>query len=255
MGCHVIIDFHAYIGSDPYGDYSQSVDQLIASMDDCGIDIAVVAPLADFPGPDHEVHHKLNQARQRFPDRLIPFARVDPRYGKEALQALDFAIGVLEFRGLFFNPVTTNSLPYHPGVLPLMHAAAERNIPVLIPAGNGYLGLPEQVAWLAASVPDLKVVMGHMGTASHAVRAIALAAEHPNLYLETSLQQSPVRLSLAVEQVGPERVLFGSAAPYSEPAVELLKVHKAGLVTEVTSKILGANASRLLGLEQLRGGA
>ena len=249
MRCHVIVDFHAYVGSDPYGDYSQSVDQLIASMDDCGIDIAVVAPLVDFPGPDREVHHKLDQARQCFPDRLIPFARLDPRYGKEALQALDFAMDTLAFRGLLFNPVTTNSLPYHAGVLPLMHAVAERDIPVLVPTGNAYLGLPEQVAWLAASVPDLKVIMGHMGTAAHAIRAIALAAEHPNLYLETSLQQSPVRLSLAVEQVGPERVLFGSAAPYSQPAVELLKVHKAGLAPEVRSKVLGANASRLLGLE------
>jgi hypothetical protein len=77
------------------------------------------------------------------------------------------------------------------------------------------LGLPEQVALLAAKIPGLKIVMGHMGTAAHALRAIDLASRCENLYLETSLQQSPFRLSLAVREVEETRVLFGSAMPYS----------------------------------------
>jgi predicted TIM-barrel fold metal-dependent hydrolase len=80
------------------------------------------------------------------------------------------------------------------------------------------------------------------------VRAIALTAEHANMYLETSLQQSVRRLPLAVDGVGAERVLFGSAAPYGQPDAELLKVRKAGLDHESRAKILGGNAVRLLGL-------
>ena len=118
----------------------------------------------------------------------------------------------------------------------------------MIPAGNAYVGLPEQIAWLAASLPDLQVVVGHMGAAAHAVRAIALAAEHPNLYLETSLQQSTRRLPLAVDKVGADRVLFGSAAPYGQPAVELLKLRKAGWPSATLASVLGMNAARILGL-------
>jgi predicted TIM-barrel fold metal-dependent hydrolase len=243
-----IVDIHSYLGSEPYGDHTQGAAGLIAKMDRCGIDVAVVAPFVDSPGPDRSAHRSLEEASRQFPERLMPFARLDPRYGAEAVVMLETAIDDMGFRGLLFSPVSTNSLPYHQGVLPLMRAAAERSIPVLIPAGNSTVGLPEQIAWLAAAVPDLMVIIGHMGTAAHAVRAIALAAEHPNLYLETSLQQSVRRLPLAVDRVGADRVLFGSAAPYGQPDVELLKVRRAGLDRRTQVKVLGLNAARILGL-------
>ena len=245
----LIVDFHAYLGSDPYGDYTLDADDLIAAMDRAGVSMAVVAPLIDFPGPDLDVLRALDRARKRFPDRLIPFARLDPRYGAQALNAFSFAMDDLGFAGLLFNPASTHSLPYHPGVLPLMRAAEARGIPLLIPAGNAYYGLPEQIAWLAEAVPGLPVVLGHMGTAFHATRAFAVAAEHPNLYLETSLQQSTRRLALAVEAVGSGRVLFGSAAPYGDVSVELLKVREAGLTGDVLADVLCGNARRLLRLE------
>jgi predicted TIM-barrel fold metal-dependent hydrolase len=111
------------------------------------------------------------------------------------------------------------------------------------------LGLPEQVALLAEKMPNLKIVLGHMGTAAHALRAIDLASRYKNLYLETSLQQSPFRLPLAVREVGETRVLFGSAMPYSHQRTELLKIHVAELSPKQKSLILGENAKRLLGLE------
>ena len=244
-----IIDFHAYLGSDPYGDFSQGVDDLIAAMDRSGVAKAVVAPLIDHPGPGGDVLASLLRAHAQFPDRLIPFARLDPRYGDRALEALAYAIDDLGCAGLLFNPASTNSLPYHRRVLPLIRAAEARGIPLLIPAGNTYFGLPEQIAWLAEEVPDMPVIIGHMGTAFHATRAIAIAAEHPNVYLETSLQQSTRRLALAVETIGPHRVLFGSAAPYGALAVELLKVREAGLSEEALASVLGGNARRLLRFE------
>jgi predicted TIM-barrel fold metal-dependent hydrolase len=88
----LIVDCHAYVGSDAYSDFSQTADELIADMDACGIDVAVVAPLQDLPGPDREVHNRLAAARDRYPERLIPFARLAPRYRPDAIRALDFAM-------------------------------------------------------------------------------------------------------------------------------------------------------------------
>ena len=248
MPDRLIIDFHAYLGRDAYGDHSQSADELVAVMDQNGIGMAVVAPLVDTPGPDPKAHQELESARRRFPQRLIPFARVDPRYGERAVGEFESAVDELGFRGLLFNPVSTNSLPYHEGVLPLMRAAAERALPVLIPAGHAFLGLPEQIARLAALVPELTLIVGHMGSAAHAVRTIELATEYPNLLLETSLQQSTHRLPLAVDKVGADRLLFGSAAPYGHPMAELLKLQKAGLAPSSLERVLGINAAGVLGL-------
>jgi predicted TIM-barrel fold metal-dependent hydrolase len=248
MPDHLIIDFHTYLGHDPFGDYAQSADELVATMDQNDIAMAVVAQLVDTPGPVPDANQALEAARRRFPHRLIPFARIDPRYGDRAVAEFESAVDELGFRGLVFNPVSTNSLAYHRGVHPLMRAAADRGVPVIIPAGHAYLGLPEQIARLAALIPELAVIVGHMGAAQHAVRAIELATEHPNLFLETSLQQSTHRLPLAVDKVGADRVLFGSAAPYGHPTAELLKVKVAGLDPGTLGKVLGRNAAAILGM-------
>lgn len=246
----MIIDFHAYLGRDPFGDYVQTADELIALMDAVGIETAVVTPLVDSPGPDPLAHQVLEESRQRFGHRLVPFARVDPRYETEALQTLERLADEWGFRGLFYSPASTNTPPYHPAVRPIMQAAADRDIPVLVPAGHVYTGLPEHIAWLAASLPELTVIIGHMGTAAHALRSISLAAKYPNLYLETSIQQSTRRVSLAVEEAGADSVLFGSASPYGHPAVELLKIRKAHLDANGLTKVLGTNAARILRLSQ-----
>jgi len=242
-----VVDFHTYLGRSAYGDHAQRTEELIASMDDCGIDAAVVAPLLDVPGPDSEAHERILDATSAYPGRLIPFARLDPRYGEAALRELEARLDD-GFKGLLFNPVTTCSLCYHRGVLPLMRIAEQANVPVLIVTGNHYVGLPEQVGFLASALPDMRIVIGHMGTAAHAVRAVAVAEQHDQVYLETSLQQSPYRLPLAVSRLGVERVLFGSAAPYSHQRPERTKVEVAELTGEQKSQILGWNAARLLDL-------
>jgi len=247
-----VVDFHTYLGRTAYGDHAQTAEQLIGSMEDCRIDAAVVAPLLDVPGPDGEAHERLLEATSAYPGRLIPFARLDPRYGEAALRELEARLDD-GFKGLLFNPVTTCSLCYHRGVLPLMSIAEKADVPVLIITGNHYVGLPEQVGFLASALPDLKIVVGHMGTAAHAVRAVAVAEQHDQVYLETSLQQSPYRLQLAISRLGVERVLFGSAAPYSHQRPERTKVEVADLTSEQKSHLLGWNAARLLDLD-VKGG-
>ena len=248
-----IVDIHAYVGADAYGEHAQTADVLVGSLDSCRIDAAVVAPMLDVPGPDDRAHETVLAAADRYPHRLVPFARLDPRYGTVALGQLETLVCNHGFKGLLFNPVTTQTLCYHSGVLPLMEFAAAKDIPVLVITGNHYLGLPEHVGFLASRMPGLKIVIGHMGMAAHAVRAIAVAKGHDNIYLETSLQQSPFRLPLAVTEIGAERVLFGSAAPYSHQRPELTKIEVADLTMGQKRQVLGQNAARLLGLD-LHGG-
>lgn len=120
-----VVDFH-----------SQTGDQLIASLKACQIDVAVVAPMLDSPAPDFQARQVVSDAAQRFPGRLVPVAGLDPRYGKTAFKELDTWVGDAGIKGVLFNPLTTCSLPYHAGVLPLMEGAADRGIPVLLVTGN-----------------------------------------------------------------------------------------------------------------------
>jgi uncharacterized protein len=244
MPAHPVFDIHTYLGESPYGDYFQSPETLIDWMDKNEIERTVVCPFMDTPGPDKNVHKRLHETCLRFPGRFIPFARIDPRYKQKALDELKTVEEKWGFKGLLFNTVSTNTLPYHPGVMPLMEYAADKNLPVLIPSGQSYVALPEQIALLAEKLPSLRVIIGHMGTAAHAIRAISLLSAIPNLYLETSVQQSPYRIPLLSKIILEGRVMFGSGAPYSNPEVELLKIRAAGLPASELEMVLSSNARK-----------
>jgi uncharacterized protein len=243
-----VFDFLTFLGKSPFGEFYQSPGTLLELMDENQIDQSVVAPFTDTPGPDERAHLALYETCLHFPNRFVPFARIDPRYGKKAQQELLKAVTQWGFKGLVFNPVSTDSLPYQPGVVFFMEGVAELNLPVIIPAGQAYVALPEQIAYLAMKVPALKVIIGHMGTAAHAVRTIELMASTPNLCLETSIQQSPYRISLLTEYIRRGRVMFGSASPYSHPEVELLKIRSAGLPADELDMVLSRNARAFLNL-------
>jgi predicted TIM-barrel fold metal-dependent hydrolase len=49
----------------------------------------------------------------------------------------------------------------------------------------------------------------------------------------------------AVERVGPDRVMYGSDAPFHHPAVEQLKVRLSGLPQADIDRVLGGNAASL----------
>jgi len=75
--------------------------------------------------------------------------------------------------------------------------------------------------------------------------AIDVAARNPNVFLETSGMPMHAKIVEAVERVGPDRVLYGSDAPFHHPAVELTKVRVSGLPQDLADRVLGENGRRL----------
>jgi predicted TIM-barrel fold metal-dependent hydrolase len=63
----------------------------------------------------------------------------------------------------------------------------------------------------------------------------------------------PSKIAEAVQRIGAERVIFGSDGPGCNPRLEVEKVRMLGLGRDTERRILGGNASRLLGLEEAAG--
>ena len=95
--------------------------------------------------------------------------------------------------------------------------------------------------------PAARIVLGHMGHGNivYINAAIDVAARNPNVYLETSGMPMHTKIREAVDRVGPDRVLYGSDAPFHHPAVELAKVRVSGLDDERLARVLGENGRRL----------
>ncbi|MCC7495306.1 MAG: amidohydrolase family protein [Fimbriimonadaceae bacterium] len=88
----MLIDVHSHLGR-VLPDRREYVDvtNLIAKMDAWGIDHSVVLPLSEHPeGAYLECDTEdILAACARYPDRLIPFCLIDPRYGNRA--TMDFS--------------------------------------------------------------------------------------------------------------------------------------------------------------------
>jgi predicted TIM-barrel fold metal-dependent hydrolase len=249
----VIVDFHTHVDETKAFGWIDPPEKLVPLLDEAGIDKAACMTYVDLPGSNPDALEYLAEAVSRFPDRLIAFARLNPSYRREAEQALHRAVSELGFRGVKLHPTTTLAHPADEPTVALLQQAAELGVPALFHCGDDPYTTPQAIAAGARQAPDTAVVLGHMGGYFHVDDAIAMAERHPNLYLETSAMPYPSKIAVAVERVGAERVVFGSDGPGCNPRLEVEKVRMLGLGRDVEELVLGGNAARLLGLEEVAG--
>ncbi len=87
--------------------------------------------------------------------------------------------------------------------------------------------------------------MGH-GNVVYIRGAIDVAERNENVYLETSGMPMHTKIARGGRsRVGPNKVMYGSDAPFHEVGVEIRKVQVSGLDAEMMDRVLAKNA-RLL---------
>jgi uncharacterized protein (TIGR03086 family) len=150
-----------------------------------------------------------------------------------------------------------------PGLDPFLEVAAEAGVPVTVHSAPGPSD-PDLIRRLAARFPQAPFVLYHtfLGPPEGRRRAARHARQLPNLYLETSwCRASEVRR--LIDEVGVDRVLFGSDAAVDGPVhfvrtppnVEMVETYNEGLLslarqlpTDTLRALLEDNTRRLFGL-------
>ncbi|PIQ27353.1 hypothetical protein COW36_15585 [bacterium (Candidatus Blackallbacteria) CG17_big_fil_post_rev_8_21_14_2_50_48_46] len=242
-----IIDAHTHIEGLPGCDWQDPPELILRLLDEAGIARAVVMTYVDAP-MEHEGYEPLayvREAFQRYPERLIGFARLDPGHA-EAPALLEQAVREWGFQGLKLHPFGYRQMPDSPDTLKLLRKAAELGVPTLFHCGDEEYTLPLQLERAAKACPEAKLIFGHMGGYFHVHDAIAVAQRCPNVWLETSATPHPERIREAVEALGAERVIFASDGPGCDPGIELKKVQMLGFSEQQLRLILSENILRLL---------
>lgn len=248
----MIIDAHAHLDEVESFGWKDTPSKLLRLMDAAGIDTAVVTTYADTPGPEDGVE-RLRKYVDDHRDRFIGFPRMDPRYGDEAIEIFEQAITEYGMKGLKLHPVSNLSNPYSGFNVELLETAARLDVPVLFHSGDRIMCLPRQIGE-AARKTEATLIMGHVGGFFNAREAIAVAAEHENIILETSAFPYPRIIQEAVDQLGADRVVYGSDQPAANPHVELEKIRVLDLTDEQRELILYRNIADLLDLDVENGG-
>jgi predicted TIM-barrel fold metal-dependent hydrolase len=242
----VIIDAHTHVDESEALGWYDPPEKLIGLLDEAGISQAVIMAYHDSPGAPVDAFAYVATAAARYPERLVAFARLNPRFGHQAEDLLNQAITQHGMKGLKLHPVSCGVHPANPLTLRLIRQAARFCAPTLFHCGDEDYTLPWQIAAAAEECPEAVIILGHMGGYYHVEDAIAVARRYPNIYLETSAMPYPWRIKEAVMAVGAERVLFASDGPGCNPYLELQKLRRAGLSADEETLVCGENIRRLL---------
>ncbi len=189
-----------------------------------------------------------------WPDRMLGMIQLNANDVPASLDALDRWLRDGPMLGVYFPGGG-------PGALNCAHAnfprLVERIIDLggvimqhtwFITGGNPSPGMstPSDLAKLAAKFPDYPFVCAHAG--GEWEKGIRAVRDQPNVLAETSgFDATAGFLEMAVRELGPERIIFGSHLPSRSLGTELAKVTAAEIDEEAKRKILGENFRRLLG--------
>ena len=223
---------------------------LLRSMEQAGIDCSVVCPVTTKPTQDQAANEWVISLDD---ERLIPFGTVHAA-NRDAPGEVHRAIeaGV---RGFKLHPEYQDFAPTDAHARPMLEAIAEAGVPVLFHAGVDIEiptvhGTPHAFAKLNDSLPELEMILAHMGSFRMWDEVSRwLAGRH--VYFDTSYVHEDLsadEFAALVRELGAEKILFGSDSPWGKQEHELASVRASGLSEDETDAILGGNAARLLRL-------
>ncbi len=210
----------------------------------------VVIPLFGGQQPTSEQIAAGNKAAadlQRLDARLCPYVTVHPPHGMVALDELRRGIEEFGCYGMKVWVSPANA----PDMFPLVEQMIAYGKPILIHAMHKSVGQyplesdPADVAELGRRYPEARIIMAHIG--GNFIYGCEAIREVRNVQTDCSgtfCEQGMIEH--AVEQLGADRVLFGSDAPGADFVNNLAKVMAAKLDDDARDQILFRNADQLL---------
>jgi uncharacterized protein len=242
-----IFDTHTHIGCGAHNGISRSAEELLARMDEAGVDRAAVIP---FPVLDdcRKAHDLIGAAVADHPSRLVGVAYVYPLTRPPAFRdEVRRCVEELGFRALKLQPQYQPINPLDQRSAYVFETACEFGLSVICHTGNGVpMALPSLFMPPARQFPDLKVILAHAGGGGLLVgEAIVAALFCPNIYLELS-SLMPNHLRQVLTHLPSSRLLIGSDVP-ENLETEVDKIAGLSVSPDVKQDILWNTAVELFG--------
>ncbi len=236
-----------------------TAEGLLEAMDRDGVDKSVICgfPWSD-PGIVKMTNDVLLDAQQRYPDRLYAFYTPALFGSDEAV--MDAEDGLQKgMKGIGETAFYTSRMGREAWsyVRALAQVAGNRGVPFLLhvnePIGHVYPGKVDirlRDVWaFAAEQPELTLVLAHWGGGLFFYELMeSVHRSIQNIYYDTAASPflyAPAVYRIALEILGPERILFGSDFPLINPSRYVKEMQEAGLSEMDRKKILGQNALAL----------
>ena len=238
-----MIDMHAHYGKWAGFDvWGGEAEDLIEEMDRLGVETILVSHSTVSGWDVRWGNDDVLDAMRRYPGRILGYAACWPFNPDAGLDEVKRCIDA-GMPGVKLHPYGTTATYAEEAFAPIWSYANERALPVLLHTWGGV----EKLHPLIERYPRAQVLLGHSG-AKEADAYVACARKFPNVWLELACSRAPYRIvEHFVSEVGAERVLFGTDAPWMSIQQQLGRVLFADIPDDAKRHILIENAQQLLG--------
>jgi predicted TIM-barrel fold metal-dependent hydrolase len=246
-----VVDGNVNIGPALYDtfEFEPTLEELAARLTAAGIGHGVVAPLAP-PSLDYDAANARLAAQIGNDERFTGIGRIDPRRDA-AVENAERALTEYDLQGLKLHPWEDSFSVTSAVVPPVLSVAARHDVPVWIHAGYPHVSHSLALRDLASEHPEVQLVLTHGAqldiSGLSLSDALLLANDTDNTWFELSGVYRRDFIEDLVSDIGSERVLFGSNAPYFHPQVEKTRVVSADITEAQREQILGDTVASLLG--------
>ena len=252
----MIIDGHAHLCKDEYGNVETLLEQYKIAKIDKGVlvpgGMLDVRKMTSYitneakPKGEYIPNDIVEEAIRKYPDKFYGFYCVNPHLGEKSLEDFEDAIKNRGFKGLKLAPMVHQFSLTSNIVMQLADLCGDLNVPffshvVYSPAAN-----TKKFEKLVSEFKNTTFVLGHMGFGPADTYAISCAEKNPNMYLETS-QGSYQVIKLALESLGSEKIIFGTEYPMYHPLSSIDNINVLDCTDKERENILCNNILRVLG--------
>ena len=252
-----IIDFHTH----PFIEEIDNINRYTANapmstkifaedLAECGISRfagSVICRRSDYLTAMLDANAHAIKLRDIYGDRYIPGFMVDANHVKESKAAIDTArkegirlIGELIPTGMGWNFTDE-------GFREILNYARSGEFVISMHSNEDV----ENMEMVAKDFPELSFVFAHPGEQKRLTKHISAMKRHKNVYLDlsgTGLFRYGM-LKHLVDEVGAEKILFGTDHPVCNPAMYVAGVMLEKLTDDEKALIFSQNAKRLLGIQ------
>jgi len=246
-------DAHSHLHAVPGDTPEQRMEVLIGCADRLGIERLIVsqgysANLHPAPEQFREENDRVMRAVRRFPGRAFGSVYLSPSFSEFSLREFDRCVRDGPMVGIGELEIDKRCN------VPEMDAIVERAISMKAPIlQHTWLKLdgnepgestPQDLVELARRHPDANFICGHTG--GDWERGIRIIRDVPNILAEIAgFDPTAGVVEMAVRELGPERVVFGSDVGGRSFASPLAKVLGADIPDSAKELVLGGNLRRL----------
>jgi predicted TIM-barrel fold metal-dependent hydrolase len=244
-----VLDFHARLAPG-----RAALDRLLDRMNASRVDRVVISAGGVIPldqlsrqltegghtdaDPDNDA---VERAAAQHPRTLIPCYFANPHRPADY-----YRCRAARFRALEISPAVHGVPLSDPRVQELARIADVHRHPVYLVGLDRDGCRVADLVTLARAHPSVSFVLGHGGVGDLDAYGLDLIAPVPNIFWETSGGYTCIT-RLAVERLGPGRLVFGTEFPLQDPAVEFARFSCLALPADLWQQIAWRNAHWLLG--------